>query len=179
MVALRKQIESQTSLPWKVRQREDSSPLINKAGRERGSFYKFKLLKTTPGMFGEQDSSSTHPTATQTSSPSRKQPVCRQALFPVIREGEEERGLRAGSLAEAELEELSPGIQAGTLGAPHTQLDPSTAGERTALALSCRENHGPSLQRAEGANWKSSGEQLTGDASQMRAALIAKMNKGR
>lgn len=108
MAALRKQMESQTSFPWKGKHREDSSPFINKTGRENGSFYKLKLLKITPGMFEEQGSSSTHHTATQTSSPSCNQPVCRQAPFPVIREGEGERGLRAGSLAGAELEELSP-----------------------------------------------------------------------
>lgn len=95
-VALRKQTESQTSLPWKLKQREDSSPFINKAGRERGNFHKLKLLKITPGTFEEQGSPSTHHTATQTSSPSWNQPVCRQAAFPVIREGEGERGLRAG-----------------------------------------------------------------------------------
>lgn len=33
MAALRKQMESQTSFPWKVKHREHSSPFINKTGK--------------------------------------------------------------------------------------------------------------------------------------------------
>lgn len=46
-VALRKQTENQTSLPWKVKHREDSSPFINKAGREWENFYKLVTENNT------------------------------------------------------------------------------------------------------------------------------------
>lgn len=51
-VALRKQTENQTSLPWKVKHREDSSPFINKAGREWENFYKLVTENNTRNVWG-------------------------------------------------------------------------------------------------------------------------------